>query len=155
MKTLIIYFSRTGNTKKVAEEIQKKLNCELEEIKDAETNREGMLGYMRSGKEASLKKLPPIKPLEKNLADYDLIIIGTPVWAFTMSSPVRTFISENKDRIKTVALFCTHGGGPKNTLKNMAELIGKEAKDSFDLSQKAIQQNNYEKTVNDFIERIK
>ena len=153
MKNLIIYFSRTGNTKKISEEIQKKLNCDIEEI-NTEGDYNGMLEYMRAGKEASLKKLPAIKTLSKNPADYDLVIIGTPVWAFNMSSPIRTFITENNDKFKSIALFCTQGGTPGSTIKNMAELAGKEPLSSFDINDKEVQQINYESIISLFIKKL-
>lgn len=108
-KILIVYYSRTGATKKVAEILREKLNCDSEEIIDTK-NRSGALGYIMSGRDAMKKKLTKLQPLKKNVADYDLVIIGTPTWVYTLSTPIRTFISENKEKIKSVAIFYTMGG---------------------------------------------
>ena len=64
MKALVVYFSRTGGTKKVAEAISNILSCDIEEIVDTK-DRTGLLGYIRSGRQAMKKKLTAIKNTEK------------------------------------------------------------------------------------------
>ena len=56
MKMLVVFYSRTGNTRKVAEELEKVLECDMEEIIDTK-NRSGSLGYLRSGRDAMNRKL--------------------------------------------------------------------------------------------------
>ncbi len=124
MKTLVTYYSRTDITRKVAEELAHKLNADLEEIKDTQ-NRSGVLGFLKSGYQANRKKLTTLKPIEKDPEEYDLVVIGTPVWSGKMSVPVRTYLHQNKDKIKAAALFCTMGGsGMESTLKGMEEYVG-------------------------------
>ncbi len=88
MKTLVVYYSRTGTTKKAAEIAAKELNADMEEIVD-EIKRKGILGYIKSGSHALRKKLTKIEKLEKDAKDYDLIIIGSPVWANNMPPAIR------------------------------------------------------------------
>lgn len=107
-KILIVFYSRTGTTKIVAEKLAQKLNCDIEEIIDLK-KREGVMGYMKSGKDALKKVLTELKPIQKNPTDYDLVIIGTPVWAGTMSSAIRTYCEQNKDKFKAVSFFSTQG----------------------------------------------
>ncbi|MFW5872947.1 MAG: flavodoxin family protein [bacterium] len=152
MKALIVYYSRTGITQKVAKALGKEMYADIEEIKDT-VNRKGMVGYLRSGREAMKKSLVKIKPLEKNINEYDVVIIGTPVWAFTMSSPVRTFICENKDKLTNVAFFCTMGGsGDKNTFEHMKELSCIEPVATISYKTKDIAQKNFD--IKNFIEKI-
>lgn len=136
MKTLVTFYSRTGTTKKVAMAIAAILKCDVEEIFDVK-NRGGISGYFRSGKEAMMKRFAEIKKIEKDPSDYDIVIIGTPVWFSTMSSPIRTYISENKEKFsakggsasggKKVAFFCTlHATGSEKTFKDMKNLCGKK-----------------------------
>lgn len=153
MKGLVVYFSRTGNTKKIAEDISKELNFDIEEILDKEINRNGVIGYLKSGKEAVLKKLPKIKDIKKDVDSYDIVIIGTPVWAFTMCSPIRTFISKNK--FKNVAFFCTMGGAVSNTFKNMSKLCNKEPICSIGIKDKNVKKGNYIQSLREFIEKIR
>jgi flavodoxin len=78
MKTLVIFYSRTGFTKKIAEEIAKKLDAEIEQIKDLR-NRKGFFGFLISGYEAVTKKLAKIAQIEKNPTQYDLIVVSSEV----------------------------------------------------------------------------
>lgn len=160
MKTLIVYYSRTGVTKKVAEILKARFanlayDCDIEEIIDTK-DRKGPIGYMLSGREAMKGITPEIKPLTKNPADYELVIIGTPVWAFTMSSPIRTFLTEQKDKLIKVAFFLTMGGsGNEKTFKNMTDLAGKQPVATLDLKTADVMQNKIEERLNQFVESIK
>ena len=83
MSILIVFFSNTGNTKVLAEAILKEIKCDIEEITEIKV-RKGFLGFMRSGFEAIAKKCPDINPLEKDTGSYDIVIIGTPIWAMNL-----------------------------------------------------------------------
>jgi len=125
-KALVAYYSRTGTTRKVAEAIAGMMQCDVEEIVDTK-GRAGVGGYLRSGRDATLRRLTVIKDPAKSPKDYDLVIIGTPVWAFTMSAPVRTYISRYADQFKAVAFFLTAGGtGVERTFQTMEELCGRK-----------------------------
>ena len=116
MKTLIVFYSITGTTRKVAHEIQKLLKADEEELIDK--NRSGPVGYLQAGKEATLEKLTEIKPIQKDPKKYDLVIIGTPIWAYNMCSAIRTYLTEKK--LKKVAFFCTmDNSGDDRTFKKM------------------------------------
>jgi len=73
---LVVFYSRTGTTKKVAEAIATKLGCDIEEIIDTKSRR-GLLGFLRSGLEATLKRLTTIEEIKNDPASYDVVIIGT------------------------------------------------------------------------------
>jgi len=123
MKSLVLYYSRTGNTRRVAKKIASLLGAEEEEIKDVK-KRSGFLGYVGAGIDALFSKPTQIAPLAHNVADFDLIVIGTPVWAGRMTPAVRTFLQRSELRGKKVALFCTTGGiGVEGTIKGMVKLI--------------------------------
>lgn len=138
MKTLVVYYSRSNITKEIAKEIQKELNCDIEEIKPLK-GYDGKTGYAKAGYESVTKKTPEIEAIENNPADYDLVVIGTPVWASTMASPVYTYLTQNKDKLNNVAFFATCGGsGDESTLKNMAKLVGKEGVATYSATRKTI-----------------
>ncbi|MFH1054641.1 MAG: flavodoxin [Candidatus Altiarchaeota archaeon] len=133
MKALVVYYSRTGLTKKVGEEIAKTLGCDVEEIFDTK-DRSGVLGYMIAGRDAMRGKLTKIKETVKDPSQYDLVIIGTPLWAFTVSTPVRTYLTQNKGKFKKTAFYCTEGGsGGAGTLKAMEEASGCKPVSSLEL----------------------
>ena len=100
MKILVVYYSRSGTTKKAAETIAKSLKCGSDEIKDVK-NRKGLIGFIRSGRESAIKIVPKIKSSKINPKDYGLVIIGTPIWADTIASPVRAYLTKNKDSTPT------------------------------------------------------
>ena len=102
MKTLLVYYSRTNVTKKIAEMIQKEINCDIEEITDNDKYA-GKIGFMKGGMNASMGRTSKINPISKNPADYDLIIIGTPVWASNIATPVYTYLKKYEKDIKNVA----------------------------------------------------
>jgi flavodoxin len=154
MKTLVIYYSRTGITKQIGDIIAKKLGADVEEIKDT-VDRSGAKGYLLSGRDAMKKKLTRLEPLAKNPSDYDLAIIGTPVWCWNMSVPVRTYVSENKDKFSKVAYFCTMGGaGDQKTFSGTEEIIGKKPISTLTLTTKEVVKNEFSKKIEKFLSEI-
>ena len=133
MKTAVVYFSWSGNTRFAAETIAKKAGADLFEIK-AETPYNNDFGKCcdEAKPECNGKKLRPINPMEGlDLAKYDVVFVGTPNWWGTMAPPVRTWVTQSKDALegKTVCLFQTHGGGGMQRVgKDFAEVVGDAAK---------------------------
>ena len=124
MKTLVVYYSRTGLTKKAAEALAPLLEADLEEIREAH-GRGGPLGWVRSGREASQGLVVPIEST-RDPSSYGLVVIGTPIWAWTVSSPVRSYLNLMRDKLPQVAFFCTLDGNVGKTFEIMAELSGKK-----------------------------
>jgi len=127
VKTLVVYYSRTGNTKNIGEEIAAALKADVEELKDGKSRR-GPIGFLMAGREA-MKKVPvELEPLKHDPAAYDVVVVGTPVWASTVCSPVRTFLERNRAALKKVAWFCTSGGedpaGAEKAFAAMTEASG-------------------------------
>ena len=126
VKILIAYYSRTNNTDRIAQSIAADCNADVLRIKDA-SSRSGAMGYFLSGRDAMFQRAGLIQKIDKDPAPYDLVILGTPVWAFSLSPPMRTFISEHKTKFNRVAFFCTEGGsGGQRVFTQMAQLIGKQ-----------------------------
>ena len=113
MNALVVYYSRTGRTRKAAEEIASALSADLEELRDNK-KRSGPLGFIMSGIEARSGRTVNLEPLSHNPATYDVVVVGTPVWASTMSSPVRTFLQETDLSKGRVAWFCTAGSNDQD-----------------------------------------
>lgn len=111
-KILITYYSYTGNTKYLAEKIQKETGGDIAEIIPVTpypNNYDEVVEMVKTEKVQNF--MPELKPMEKDLSQYDIIFIGTPVWWYTISSPVRTFVAKNDFSGKIIVPFCTHGGG--------------------------------------------
>jgi len=108
LKALVVYYSRTGNTRLVAGEIAAALGADIEELRDGKSRR-GPIGFVMAGREAMKKEPVDLKPLQHNPADYDVVVVGSPIWASTISTPTRTFLRQHRDALKSVAWFCTSG----------------------------------------------
>lgn len=121
MRTLIVYYSQSqGNTKRIAEMIQKKTGADIVQIDTVTPYPESYDGTVQQGQnEVKSGFMPKIKPLAVTPADYDSFIIGTPTWWYTMAPAVSTFLNSTNFSGKTVAFFQTHGGWPGHTFKDM------------------------------------
>ena len=108
---LCIYYSRTGNTKRVMETIAKEMDAELLALTDG-VERSGLRGWLRSGMDAMRKDCPDVLPFEteRKLENYRLVIVGTPVWAGRCSSVIRSFLKNHGGELKRVAYVLTRGG---------------------------------------------
>jgi flavodoxin len=104
MKTLVVYYTRTGNSKFAAETIAAELGADVEEVIDLK-NRQGRLAYMSCGRDATRGKETEIASTKRNPADYDLIVIAQPVWAWSPTPAIRTYVNKNDLSGKKVALF--------------------------------------------------
>lgn len=153
MKTLVVYYSRTGLTKNVALALANKIGADLEEIVDT-IKRPGVLGYVLSGREAITKKLALIETVKYNPADYDLVIIGTPLWAGTMSSPIRTYLTDHKGQLKKIALFTTQkADGQEKIFSILEEFIGLKSLANLAVLSKESVRGDYHAKLNTFIEQ--
>ncbi|MFQ3675070.1 MAG: hypothetical protein SNJ64_00830, partial [Endomicrobiia bacterium] len=108
MNSLVLFYTRSGTTKVVATKIAEILNCDIEEVVDCK-NRDGILGWLSSGRDAFRKYLTTIKPIAKDLSSYEHIIIGTPVWAGNVTPAIRTVVKNYCDKFNKVTFFCTMG----------------------------------------------
>jgi flavodoxin len=119
---LVVHFSRTGYTGRVAEHLAQACHADHELIGE-QAPRAGLLGYWRSAREALRGSIIDIAPSKCAPRDYRLVVIGTPVWAGNVSSPVRAYIARHRAELGNVALFCTQGGsGAAKVLRKMAGL---------------------------------
>ena len=97
-KILVVYYSRTGTTKTVAEAIRDALGCEIDEIEDTK-GRSGLIGWLMAGKDAGSGSLTKISGVDEEPSQYDVVVMGSPTWNGHMSTPIRTYITDNKDRL--------------------------------------------------------
>jgi flavodoxin len=154
-KVLVVYYSRTGTTKQVADAIVGALGCDVEGIVDTR-NRRGFFGYLRSGFEAASRRLTTLEPLQHDPAAYDLIVVGTPIWNASLSSPVRTYLSLHKGRLKNVAFFCTYGGsGARRVFAQMTEACGLKPLNLLDIREGQVKRGEHTGLVHNFVESLR
>lgn len=108
MKTLVVYYTKTGNSKFAAETIAAEVGADLEEVVDLK-NRKGRLAFLSAGRDAMQGKLTEIAETKRNTLDYDLIVIAQPVWAGSPTPAIRTYLKKNDLSGKKVALFFSDG----------------------------------------------
>ncbi|MCX6732134.1 MAG: hypothetical protein NTV98_01185 [Candidatus Roizmanbacteria bacterium] len=153
MKTLVVYYSRTGNSKKVAEEIAFLLKGDCERIIDLK-DRSGVVGWVMGGRDGMNKSLTKIEEITLNPAEYDFVILGSPIWV-SLPPAMRTFISEYKQGLKKVAFFCTMGGsGSQNMFKEMETLSGMKPIVTIAITDKEIQTGEYKQKIEEFVKKV-
>ncbi|MCP4451284.1 MAG: hypothetical protein GY809_07460 [Planctomycetes bacterium] len=122
--TLVVYYSLTGHTRQIAEAIAAAHDADLEVIEDT-FNRNTGLRSPRSAVEGLLGLRSSITPPTHDPSEYDLVVVGTPVWIARLSSPVRAYLSQQRASLERVAFFCTQGAiGGKWALQDMAKVSG-------------------------------
>ncbi|MGE5180482.1 MAG: flavodoxin family protein [Acidobacteriota bacterium] len=123
-RILVVYYSRSGHTKQIAEQLARALAADVEAIADP-TDRSGLRGYLRSGFEATTQRVVPIAACTHDPNDYELVVIGTPIWGMSVSAPVRSYLHRYQDRLRKVAFFCTCGGsGGERAFAQMSRACG-------------------------------
>lgn len=102
MKALVVYYSFSGTTRRMAEAIAQETGADLAEIRP-KTSIE-----TRDDINRLIQARDPfeVEPLDRNLGDYDLILMGTPVWAFNPAMPFKSFLKQAALKGKMVAPFC-------------------------------------------------
>ena len=129
-KLLVVYFSRSGNTRYAAEAIAQACGgARVVEVKPLKPYAPEYRACCDEAKpECQAGTLRPIEKIEGlEVAKFDVVLVGTPNWWGTMAPPVRTWVSENAEALKgkTVCLFQTHGGGGMQSCeRDFAKLLG-------------------------------
>jgi hypothetical protein len=125
VKILVVFYSRTGSTRKVAEELSARCGGDLEEIRDAAPRFGLIRGWWRSIREVRRRAETSILPARLSPATYDLVVLGSPVWASSMSSPLRTWLNRHRHELKTIAAYVTQNGrGGERALAQIGDLCG-------------------------------
>lgn len=134
-KILIAYYSKTGNTKRAAEEIAKMTGGTLHRIVPQKTYPDSYFATVAVAKWESLKgEKPALTDKVEGIGSYDKILVGFPIWWFGCPQLIKTFMESYDFNGKKVYPFCTHGGsGPKNSTRDIKAICPKaDVKDCFD-----------------------
>ncbi len=111
-KVLVVYYSLTGCTKSIAEKIREKTGgdvIEIETVRNYPADYSGIIAEAKRELEAG--QLPALKKSPPDMSSYDLILVGSPVWWYTVSTPVMRFLKQADFAGKKVSAFFTHEGG--------------------------------------------
>lgn len=151
MKTLIVYYTRTGTTKKFAESLAQELSADLEELKE-DGNYAGAIGWLRAGKAGGSRKEVEIHETKYDPREYDLVVLGTPVWAGLCAPAIRAYIKKHKNDFTETAIFTTQGSDKRQrALDDMKEQLGVEPMSELHVSTKEVKQDQYIEKLRNFI----
>ena len=106
-RVLVVFYSRTGYTKKIAYETADKLGADICEIKTTEKT-DGNLGFWWCGRFGMLKRAMPLEKIEADVCSYDKVVICSPVWVFGIAAPIRGFMQTYAGKLKSVEYVFLH-----------------------------------------------
>lgn len=119
-RSLVVFYSQSGNTEKVANIIQKKTGADIERIETVDPYSGDMgaiagafMGERRDG------RVRDLKPMKAKIADYDTLYVGYPVWAGTFAGPIHSLIKSNDFKGKVIIPFCTFGSGGNTSVAEL------------------------------------
>jgi flavodoxin len=125
VKTLVVYYSRSGRTRKVAEELAHLLDADLDELHET-CSRSGLFGYLAGGRDAWLARDTGLAPLKYDPTGHDLVVLAGPVWAFTVCPALRAYGKLWGARLRNTAYLATQGGrGADRAFAVLRELTGR------------------------------
>ena len=133
-KTLVAYFSASGTTKKTAQRIAAAANADLFEIVPAVLYTDTDLNWTNKKSRSSVEMANPASRPEianrvSDMAQYDTILLGFPIWWYTAPTIIKTFLESYDFSGKTIALFATSGGsGMGKTASDLKPCVGESAK---------------------------
>lgn len=143
MKSLVVYYSRTNITKKLAEDIASQINGDVEEIK-SKVNYDGKLGYARGIKDGASGKIVELEGQKYDPEDYDVVYVGAPVWASKAANPIISYLKQNEGKFNNVKFFLTAGSsGFDSGFKQMEEKSIKPLK-TLALTTKEVKKGEYD-----------
>jgi len=145
-KILVAYFSYSGNTREIANQIHKNAGGDIFEIQSVKPYPDDYDAVVQQARqELKSGHKPALKTKVENIKPYDLVFIGYPNWCGTIPAPVRVFLSQYDFSGKTIAPFCTHEGSglgrsatdisklcPKSTLLDGVAIRGSDVKTAQD-----------------------
>ncbi|MCR5481729.1 MAG: flavodoxin [Clostridia bacterium] len=160
MRSLIVYYSLEGNTEYAVNRIKEKTGFdELRLVPKKAYKDKGFSKFVWGGKSALMGEKPKLENYEVDLASYDRIIFGFPVWAATFTPPIRTFICDNMELLKGkkfAAFACQSGNGAEKAFEKLANYIGIDAFETtaifFDPKMRPDGQKDAE--IDDFAEKL-
>jgi flavodoxin len=153
-KYLVVYYSRSGATKKAAEAISARFGCEVDEIKTRKYDA-GFMGIITAGFDIITKANAEIEA-SLDPSGYDHVIIGTPIWGFTASNPVLTYLANNKGKFKAVSFFsCSMAMGGVYAFDDMSKACLMKPVATLDLGDTEVRQGPIDRKLGHFMMQLR
>lgn len=155
MNTLVVYYSLTGTTETVAKAIAEAMQADIEPVICLKSY-SGVIGYLRAGRDSWRGRLPAIEPGKLAPENYDLVLIGTPVWASHSATPIRTYIQDHRGQFNRLGLFVTYGGsGDAPALAEMAELAGAASEADLAIRTETVKKDLFGTDLSAFVDSLR
>jgi hypothetical protein len=155
MKTLIVFYSRTETTARLAHKISELIAADSDRI-FSKISYDGSLGYWRGAFHTLNDTKVAIEDAKLSPAKYDLVIVGGPVWGGRIANPVRTYLRQHGSEFKSTAFFVTQGGAwPGISFKQMAAMSGKQPIATLSVSSGKLFRPSGDRAVRAFVEQMK
>ncbi|HJK99554.1 MAG TPA: hypothetical protein RMF84_20165 [Polyangiaceae bacterium LLY-WYZ-14_1] len=150
-RSLVVYSSLWGANRRVAEAVAEELGADLDEIQDLEPR--GVLGICRGVLEALARGLPTVR-FRRDPRDYDLIVLGGPVWGRSICSPLRSYLHQQRGRLPArVGCFCTYAGvgGGERAVAEMRALAEAPAAPGFVVHERDVRRGQFTSKLAPFL----
>ena len=156
MRALVVYYTRSGTTKKAVGELTKYVRADTYELVDHK-KRKGLFGWLRSGRDATKKELTEIDKPRNVPSRYPVVILATPNWAGSITPAMRTYIKEYLKGAKKLAFMVTQGGkGQEKILTELEEVTGQKPVAAVQLRSKDVkkQTDAFRNSLKGFVEKL-
>lgn len=156
MKSLILYYSLTGTTAEVANALGTALSADVEVI-NCSRYQTGWFGYVRAGYDSIRGRLPLIDVPDLSFEDYDLVILGSPIWTSYPALPLRSLLAQKPHLPGRIALFLTYGGHSiaEEAVNTVNALLPVPLEASLEIPHDQVVDGQYSDAVDGFVEKIK
>jgi flavodoxin len=152
---LVVYYSRSGATRQFAEAVAGRLDCDIEAIRPA-TPRRGAFGLLRAAADGVFRRGVDIEPMQHDPAHYQLVVLGTPVWAFGAAAPARVYLARYAESLPKVAFFAVSLAlGTGRACRQLAELAEREPVAQLGLIRGKVTFGRYEEEARRFADELR
>lgn len=146
MRILFAYYSRGGVTRKLAQAAATALEADMEEIISVK-KMTGVIGFFRGARGSITGRPAHIRPLQASVESYDLLFLGSPVWAGKLSSPALGFLNQYTGKIKRLSVFLTHAdaNNPYDTIfKEIERMSGNKLDDALSFTSADVKADRFD-----------
>lgn len=155
MRTLVVFYSLSGNSRAVAEAIASPLSADVEEIR-CDRYRPGILGALKAGYDGWAGNLPEIGAPQRSPSDYDLVVVGGPIWAWHAATPLRAYLRQLTGKFRDVAFFVTHGGSsPDRAFGEMETLADATPQAVIAIRESDVKARRFQPAISSFVSTLR
>lgn len=156
MRSLVVYHSHTGTTRKLAEAAARDLGADIVEVR-ASRYRRGIASYMRAAYDSVMGRLPEIDAGNIKPDSYDLVLLLAPLWAGRASTPMRAYLTQHRGKMRRAAFVLTCGGNvPPKAFEQMAAIADLTPERTFSMREKDLKAREQLPTVfKDYLNSLK